>query len=116
MERKSLFHRQQIGPGTPHGSAGPMEIIMAYMPHSERSPLATVLFAPIEGLSHWFAGWRKAQVSRRTLSELSEMPESRLNDLGLVRQDIYEASKLDPHGVVGLLYERRNVRSRNRSR
>ena len=89
---------------------------MAYMPHSERSPLATVLFAPIEGLSHWFAGWRQAQANRRALIELSEMPDGRLDDLGLVRQDIHEAAKLDPHGVMGLLYERRNARSRIRSR
>ena len=89
---------------------------MAYLPHSERSPLATVIFAPIEGLSHWFTGWRKAQANRRALVELSEMPEARLNDLGLVRQDIYEAAKLDPNGVMGLLYERRSARSRVRSR
>lgn len=89
---------------------------MSYMPHSERPAPATRIFGPIEGLAHWFGALRRNHASRTALLQLGELPDARLDDLGLTRRDVYEARKLDPHGVVSLLYERRDHRARNRSR
>ncbi|MEX0627042.1 MAG: DUF1127 domain-containing protein [Cucumibacter sp.] len=91
-------------------------MFMAYMPHSERPALAALIFAPIEGLAKWFSAMRKNHASQTALLQLGELPDARLDDLGLTPQDVYEARKLDPLGVMSLLYERRDHRARNRSR
>jgi hypothetical protein len=50
-------------------------------------------------------------IRRRSISALSSLDNSRLSDLGLNRYDLFDAGRIAPKNVAGLLNQRRSERA-----
>jgi uncharacterized protein YjiS (DUF1127 family) len=68
-----------------------LETEMALVIASGRPEAATLSFSPVTAILNWIAGAAEARGRRAALKALLAMDESRLNDLGLDRQDIIDA-------------------------
>ena len=64
---------------------------MAYSLSGERPAAAASSFSPVSGLLRLFAKMRAARGKRLALTELLELDEYRLYDLGINRQDVVSA-------------------------
>ena len=86
---------------------------MVHLLSSERPALAAAPSNPFVALVNWFAKARARRVQRLALESLLEYDNGRLEDLGINRQDLFEA--LDsPSQRPGLrLAQKRAETSRN---
>jgi uncharacterized protein YjiS (DUF1127 family) len=86
---------------------------MVHLLSSERPSMAAASSTPFAALVSWFAKARAQRVQRIALASLLEYDVDRLADLGINRQDLFEA--LDsPSQRPGLkLAQRRAESSRN---
>ena len=57
----------------------------------ERPALAAALAHPLRAIGHWFAELKARRARRTALQSLLEFDQSRLDDLGIERQDLFEA-------------------------
>lgn len=64
---------------------------MAYLLSSGQPTAAVTAVNPLHALARWFGRLRAARAQRRALSTLLEMDAARLDDLGINRQDLFEA-------------------------
>ncbi len=86
---------------------------MVHLLSGERSALAAAPTHPLRALANWFVGLKTRRARRTALLTLLEYDEARLEDLGVNRQDLFEA--LDsPSQRPGLrLAQRRAESARN---
>ncbi|HEY4201054.1 MAG TPA: hypothetical protein VGM83_10875 [Devosiaceae bacterium] len=64
---------------------------MAYLLSGERPAVAATTSHPLGMIMRWFAKARAARRQRLAFATLLELEDYRLDDLGLVRRDIFEA-------------------------
>jgi uncharacterized protein YjiS (DUF1127 family) len=84
---------------------------MAYLLSGERSSLADASPShPFGGIVRWLAKVHSARARRVALTQLLELEDFRLDDLGLCRQDIVEAIRNPDRGSA--LAHRRADRAR----
>jgi uncharacterized protein YjiS (DUF1127 family) len=104
---------RQFGSENSAGTTAKRRTIMAYVTHSARPAAASHVAASLEKIAAWIAGMRSAFARRKALHELAALTDYRLDDIGLSRQDLQDARKVDLHNVTILLAERRDRRSRD---
>lgn len=80
---------------------------MAHLSHSERPLAAASVFAPFDALSSWFRQQREKSRRERSLETLDALGDHLLDDIGLSRDDLREAARLDSRQGLRLLNERR---------
>jgi uncharacterized protein YjiS (DUF1127 family) len=64
---------------------------MVHLLSSERPSMAAASFSPLRALANWFAKARARRMQRVALASLLEYDVHRLEDLGINRQDLFEA-------------------------
>ena len=64
---------------------------MAYLLSSERPAAAAVPVNPLRALFRWLGELRAKQARRTVLRSLLDLDNSRLDDLGINRHDLFEA-------------------------
>lgn len=64
---------------------------MAYLLSSERPAAAAVPVNPLRALFRWLGEQRAKQARRSALRSLLDLDNSRLDDLGVSRHDLFEA-------------------------
>jgi uncharacterized protein YjiS (DUF1127 family) len=75
--------------------------IMAYSSLNERPLVVAGAFArPLSALSRWFAAAQATRARRQALAALLDLDAARLQDLGISRKDVLEAS-LNAHRPPG---------------
>ena len=83
---------------------------MAYLLSSERPTAAAVRLHPLRALFRWLAEIRAARARRMSLLSLLELDNSRLEDLGVDRHDLFEALH-DKTRNPGMALSRQRARS-----
>lgn len=86
---------------------------MAYLLSGERPSAAAVPANPLRALFRWLGDLHAARARRLALLSLLELENSRLNDLGVDRHDLFEALH-DRSRNPGLELSRRRARSSSR--
>lgn len=86
---------------------------MAYLLSSERPALAAATFNPLRALGAWFAKARARRAQRLALAQLLDYEPALLDDLGVNRQDLFEAMHHPSHRPGPLLSARRADKARN---
>ncbi len=64
---------------------------MAYLLSSERPAVAAVSYNPFAALARWYVKVRAANAQKLVLANLLALDEHRLDDLGIDRQDLFDA-------------------------
>ncbi|WP_423068816.1 hypothetical protein [Devosia sp. CN2-171] len=64
---------------------------MVHLLSSERPSLAAASISPVRAFANWFAKARARRAQRVALESLLEYDVHRLEDLGINRQDLFEA-------------------------
>lgn len=86
---------------------------MVHLLSSERPAMAAASTSPFAALVNWFANLRAARARRATYESLLALDNSRLDDLGISRQDLFDAINA-PARTAGLKLARsRAERARN---
>ena len=83
---------------------------MAHLLSSERPAIAAASTNPLSALVNWFAKGRVRRAQRVALESLLDFDTARLDDLGINRQDLFEA--LDsPSQRVGMRLSQKRAES-----
>lgn len=93
-ERNLVFIDVEYPASKPAGSLGKttsLETIMALSLPGERSLAAAAPANPFVAVMRWIAKAQAARTRRSALSALLELDHSRLNDLGISREDVTRA-------------------------
>ena len=85
---------------------------MAYLLSSERPAAAAVSVNPLRTLFRWLGELRAEQARRTALRSLLDLDNSRLDDLGVDRHDLFEALR-DHSRHPGEKLSRSRARSAN---
>lgn len=86
---------------------------MVHLLSSERPSMAAASSNPLSALAKWFAKMRANRARRVALQSLLDYDSARLDDLGINRQDLFEALE-SPSQRPGLrLAQKRAESSRN---
>lgn len=86
---------------------------MVHLLSSERPSMAAASSNPLSTLAKWFAKMRASRARRVALQSLLDFDNARLDDLGINRQDLFEALE-SPSQRPGLrLAQKRAESSRN---
>lgn len=86
---------------------------MVHLLSSERPSMAAASSNPLSALAKWFAKMRANRARRVALQSLLDFDNARLDDLGINRQDLFEALE-SPSQRPGLrLAQKRAESSRN---
>lgn len=86
---------------------------MAHLLSGERTSVASFPGSgALKAVLNWAAKARTARRQRRALSSLLELEETRLDDLGINRQDLFEALDQGQPRPGAMLARRRATRSR----
>jgi uncharacterized protein YjiS (DUF1127 family) len=64
---------------------------MVHLLSGERPSMAAASWNPLRALANWLAGARAKRARRVALESLLELDAHRLDDLGIHRQDLFEA-------------------------
>jgi uncharacterized protein YjiS (DUF1127 family) len=86
---------------------------MVHLLSSERPSLAAAFTSPLRALANWFAKARARRAQRIALESLLEYDVHLLNDLGINRQDLFEALDAPSQRPGFRLTQRRAESSRN---
>lgn len=86
---------------------------MAYLLSGERPAVAAVSSNPLAVLARWFVKGRAARTQKLALNNLLELDEHRLEDLGINRQDLFDALNHAPQPTTRTLSARRASSARN---
>jgi uncharacterized protein YjiS (DUF1127 family) len=84
---------------------------MAYLLSGEQPRAAAVSVHPLRALARWFGKHRAARAQRMALSTLLEFDASRLDDLGINRQDLFDALHHPSERPEVTLARRREIKS-----
>lgn len=84
---------------------------MAYLLSSERPAVAAVQSSLVKSVFGWFAKVRAARAQRRALENLLEFDTALLDDIGINRQDLFDAMHSTRVGQT--LNQRRAAAARN---
>ena len=84
---------------------------MAFLLSSERPAMAAAPTSPVTALFGWIAKVRAARAQRRALQDLLEFDSALLDDIGINRQDLFDAMHSQRAGQT--LAQRRAAASRN---
>lgn len=84
---------------------------MAYLLSSERPAVAAAQTNPMNAIFGWFAKVRTVRAQRRALENLLEFDAALLDDIGIQRQDLFDAMHSPRAGQT--LSQRRAAASRN---
>ncbi len=84
---------------------------MAYLLSSERPAMAAAQTSPVNVIFGWFAKARAARAQRRALENLLDFDASLLDDIGINRQDLFDAMHSPRAGQT--LSQRRAAAARN---
>jgi len=84
---------------------------MALSLPGERSVVAGSHVNPVRALSAWFASAKLARARRKTLRGLLELDTTQLNDLGITRGDIFEASQARNGRTPGMVLNAARARN-----
>lgn len=86
---------------------------MVHLLSSERPSLAAASTSPLRAFANWFAKARARRVQRIALQSLLDYDVQRLEDLGINRQDLFEALDSPSQRPGYKLSQRRAESSRN---
>lgn len=84
---------------------------MAFLLSSERPAMAAAPTSPVTAFFGWFAKARAARAQRRALEDLLEFDSALLDDIGINRQDLFDAMQSQRAGQT--LSQRRAAAARN---
>lgn len=86
---------------------------MVHLLSSERPSMAAASLSPLRAFANWFAKARARRVQRVALASLLEYDIHRLEDLGINRQDLFEALDSPSQRPGYRLAQRRAESARN---
>ncbi len=86
---------------------------MVHLLSSERPSMAAASSTPLSALVNWFAKVRAARTQRIALESLLDYDVARLEDLGINRQDLFEALDSPSQRPGYKLSQKRAESSRN---
>ena len=84
---------------------------MAFLLASEQPAAAAVTISPVRALFRWVSKVRAARAQRVALTSLLEFDTTRLDDLGINRQDLFDAIHNPSRHPGATLSERRATKS-----
>ena len=84
---------------------------MAYLLSSERPAMAAAPTNPVTSFFGWLAKVRTARAQRRALETLLDFDSALLDDIGINRQDLFDAMQTPRSGQT--LSQRRATAARN---